>query len=535
LQPILTTEQIREVDRVTIEERGLPGLILMENAGSRVYELLAHRFSPLNRQHVVVLCGKGNNGGDGLVVARHLIIRGRPASLRVILLCEPNQLQGDAAANYRMLRAVDGEVTAAPDLESWQRVRGVLGAATLLVDAMLGTGLQGAARGRYVEVIRDVNSRVPPEHIVAVDIPSGLASDSGDLPGESIRAGYTVTFTAPKVGQIFPPAAERCGILHVAPIGSPSSMLESNPAFKLWLLEAGDFGVLFRPRERSAHKGDFGHVLMVGGSRPKPGAVLMAGTAALRAGAGLVTVATAAGATGTVVGHTPELMTEPVKGAQDGSMSVSGFRKEWLNGKTVVAVGPGIGTSPGSQQLVHRIVKEAAAPLVVDADGLTALAALDGEWETGSPLLVLTPHPGEMARLTGLSTEQVQKRRVDIAREFSVRRKVHLVLKGYRSLIATPEGNVLVNPTGTPAMATGGAGDILTGMIAGFLAQFREAKPEIAIAAAVYLHGLCGERAAARLGEQAVLAMDLLEALPGAIRSLTNHGETRPLTATNRP
>jgi NAD(P)H-hydrate epimerase len=511
---------MREVDRVTMEERGLPGLILMENAGSRVYELLAHRFAPLHRQRVVVLCGKGNNGGDGLVVARHLITRGRPASLRVVLLCDPNQLDGDAAANYRMLRAVDGEVTAVPDLESWQRARGVLGSASLLVDAVLGTGLQGAARGRYLEVIRDVNSRVPSECIVAVDIPSGLSSDSGDPPGESVRAAHTVTFTAPKVGQIFPPAAERCGALHVASIGTPPAVLESNPAFKLWLIEASDFGGLFGPRERSAHKGDFGHVLVVGGSRAKPGAVLMAGTATLRAGAGLVTVATAASATGTIVGRTPELMTEPVKEAPDGSMGANAFRKEWLAGKTVVAVGPGIGASSGNQGLVQRILKEAAVPLVVDADGLTALAAIDGEWETGSPLLVLTPHPGEMARLTGLSADQVQKRRVDIAREFSVRRKVYLVLKGYRSLIATPQGKVLVNPTGTPAMATGGAGDILTGLIAGFLAQFRDAKPEIVVAAAVYLHGLCGELAAARLGEQAVLAMDLLEALPEAIRSL---------------
>jgi ADP-dependent NAD(P)H-hydrate dehydratase / NAD(P)H-hydrate epimerase len=520
LQPILTAEQMRQVDRVTIEERGLPGLILMENAGSRVYELLAHHFAPLHRQRVVVLCGKGNNGGDGLVVARHLMTRGRPASLRVILLCDPNQLEGDAAANFRMLRAVDGEVTVVADVESWQRARSMLGSATLLVDALLGTGLQGAARGRYLEVIRDVSARVPPECIVAVDIPSGLSSDSGDLPGESIRAAHTVTFAAPKVGQIFPPAAERCGALHVAPIGTPAAVLQANPAFKLWLLEAADFAGLFRPRERSAHKGDFGHVLLVGGSRAKPGAVLMAGTAALRAGAGLVTVATAASATGTLVGRTPELMTEPVKEAQDGSINAASFRKEWLEHKTVVAVGPGLGTSPGNQGLSHRIVKEAAVPVVVDADGLTALAALEGEWETRSPLLVLTPHPGEMARLTGLTVEQVQARRVDIAREFSVRRKIHLVLKGNRSLIATPEGRVLVNPSGAPAMATGGAGDILTGLIAGFLAQFRQQKPEIVIAAAVYLHGLCGELAAARLGEQSVLAMDLLDSLPEAIRSL---------------
>jgi NAD(P)H-hydrate epimerase len=510
---------MREVDRVTIE-RGLPGLVLMENAGARVYELLAHRFSPLERQRVVILCGKGNNGGDGLVVARHLITRGRPASLQVILLCDSTELEGDAAANYRMFRAVDGEVTAVPDLESWQRARGALGTATLLVDAVLGTGLQGPVRARVLEVIRDVNARVPAERIVAVDIPSGLSSDSGELSGESISAAHTVTFTAPKVAQIFPPAAERCGTLHVAAIGTARSVLESNPAFKLWLLEAADIAGLFHPRERTAHKGQFGHVLVVGGSRAKPGAVLMAGTAALRAGAGLVTVATAASATGTIVGRTPELMTEPVKEGDDGSIGVAAFRKEWFDGKTVVAAGPGLGTGSSNQQLLCRIMKEAALPLVIDADGLTALGALEGDWETRSPSLVLTPHPGEMARLTGLSTEQVQTHRVEIAREFSVRRKVFLVLKGYRSLIATPEGKVFVNPTGTPAMATAGSGDILTGMIAGFLAQFREAKPEIAIAAAVYLHGLCGQLAAARLGEQTVLAMDLLESLPEAIRTV---------------
>lgn len=518
---------MREVDRVTIEERGVPGLILMENAGSRVYELLAHRFSPLNRQRVVVLCGKGNNGGDGLVIARHLVTRGRPLSLQVILLCDPKQLDGDAAANYRMFLAVDGEVTAVAEVEGWQRTRSVLATATLLVDAMLGTGIQGAARGVYLDVIRDVNAQVPPERIVAVDIPSGLASDTGEIAGESIHAAHTVTFTAPKIGQIFPPAAERCGNLHVASIGTAASVLGSNPNSRLWLSEARDIAGLFRPRDRSAHKGDFGHVLVVGGSRAKPGAVLLAGSAALRAGAGLVTVATAAGATGTIVGRTPELMTEPVTEAADGSMSASAFRKEWLERKTVIAIGPGIGTNADNQALVHRIVREAALPLVVDADGLTALAALEGNWEHRSPLLVLTPHPGEMARLTGLSTEQVQKRRVDVAREFSVRRKVYLVLKGNRSLIATPQGKVIVNPTGSPAMASGGSGDILTGLIAGFLAGFREAPPEIAICAAVYLHGLCGELAAGRLGEQAALATDLLAALPEAIRSLSPASDGR--------
>ena len=286
---------------------------------------------------------------------------------------------------------------------------------------------------------------------------------------------------------------------------------------RLSLVEASDIAGLFAPRGKSSHKGDYGHVLVVGGSRSKAGAVLMAGMAALRSGAGLVTVATAQGATPAVVSHTPELMTIPVAEESDGSMGADSFDADWLKGKTVVALGPGLGTSAENNALAARIVAETETPLVVDADGLTALAALN-MWNDKSKCIVLTPHPGEMARLTRLSSAEVQQRRVEVARSLAEDKRAYVVLKGFRTLVASPDGQVLVNPTGTPAMAKGGSGDILTGMIAGLLAEFHDAQPELVIAAAVYLHGLAGELAVAEGSEQTLAATDLLKHLPEAIR-----------------
>ena len=521
MQKILTAAEMREVDRVTIEERGIPGLVLMENAGARVYGFLAHQFSPLEKQRVVILCGRGNNGGDGLVIARHMVTHGQGGALQVVLLGDPRRLRGDAAANYRMLRAADFKPTIVRNPADWQRVRPSLLPATLVVDAMLGTGLRGPAEGLYREVIEDLNANFSHARVVAVDMPSGLPSDSGEPLGESVHADHTVTFTAPKLSQIFAPNCERVGRLHVAPIGTAPSVMESDPQLKLSMVEAADIAPLFAPRNRSAHKGDFGHVVVVGGSRARPGAVLMAGTAALRAGAGLVTVATAASATAAIVSYTPELMTEPGEEDEDGSLGESAYRASWFERATVAAVGPGLGTSPANQKLVRRIVSEVELPLVVDADGLTALAgAGKRSWGAKSRLLVLTPHPGEMSRLTGLSTEEVEQRRVEVARQFAQERQVYLVLKGFRTLTATPDGQVFVNPTGTPAMASGGTGDILTGMMSGFLAQFPQKTPELVIAAAVYLHGLAAELAAKETGELSMLATDILQHLPEAIRSL---------------
>jgi NAD(P)H-hydrate epimerase len=520
LQRILTAAQMREVDRVTIEERGIPGLILMENAGARVYELLAHRFSPLNSQRIVILCGKGNNGGDGLVVARHIITRGNSAGLSAVLLADGADLKGDAEANYRMLRAVGGEVLCVRNAAEWRARRAELLDATIVVDAMLGTGLRGPAEGLPLELIRDVNSNFRRASVVAVDMPSGLPSDDGEPWGESIRADYTVTFTAPKVSQILAPNHLQVGKLIVVPIGTAPSIVDSNVEHNLLLIDPADVAPLFAPRPIESHKGDFGHVLVIGGSRSKPGAVLMAGSAALRSGAGLVTVATAATAAPIVVGHTPELMTEPAAELDDGSIGEQSFSPAWLERKTVVAIGPGIGTRPENAALVRRVVQECAVPVVVDADALAPLGTEGPDWNAAGKTLILTPHPGEMACLTGQSIREIQRRRVETARRYAEEHGVIVVLKGHRTLVAAPDGRVFVNTTGTPAMATGGSGDILTGMIAGLLAQHPATAAELTVAAAVYLHGLAAEKAAKTLGECTTLATDILGHLPAAIASL---------------
>ena len=271
MQKILTAAQMREIDRRTTEERGIPGLVLMENAGARVYELLVSRFAPLDARRVVILCGKGNNGGDGLVIARHMVVRGDAAGLQVVLVGDPDELPGDAAANCRMLRGVDCEPLVVRASEDWQRIRSRLLPAEVVVDALLGTGLSGPARGIVLEIIDDVNANFGHAEVVAVDMPSGLPSDSGEPAGEAMRASRTITFTAPKVSQIFPPNCEQVGELTVASIGTAPSVLDGDPELNLALVEGADFGDLFAPRDRSAHKGDFGHVFVIGGSPATPG------------------------------------------------------------------------------------------------------------------------------------------------------------------------------------------------------------------------------------------------------------------------
>jgi NAD(P)H-hydrate epimerase len=373
-----------------------------------------------------------------------------------------------------------------------------------------------------LELIREINTGFPHAQVVAVDIPSGLDSDSPASAGESVRADHTVTFTAPKVAQVLPPNCAQVGRLRVAPIGSPPELFEQDPAIFLSLVEAEWFRPLFAPRAPWAHKGDFGHVLVLAGSRGKTGAAAMTGLAALRAGAGLVTVASAESILAVIASHAAELMTEPLPETGAGSISPRSFDDGRLaaiiESKDVLALGPGLGTHPETVAFVRRVVEETGKPMVIDADGLNALASWDRPFGL-SPLRVLTPHPGEMARLTGRTTAEIQADRVGAARAFATGRQVTLVLKGYRTLIAFPDGAVWINPTGSPAMASGGTGDILTGAIAGLLAQF-PTQPALAVAAAVYLHGLARELGAAQLGEQALLATDLLRFFPEGMRAL---------------
>jgi NAD(P)H-hydrate epimerase len=469
---VLTATEMREVDRLTIEA-GIPGIILMENAAYRVVEFLEKRFAPLSGQRIVVLCGKGNNGGDGLAIARQL-------GCSCVLLADPNDLKGDAAANYKMLLASGGTVHHEIPAEARN--------ATLVIDALLGTGINGPAAGRMLEGIREINRGFPLAKVVAVDIPSGL------------------------------PHGEIARELHVVSIGSRA---EFYAHIQLEVIEPAMFAEVLAPRPPSGHKGTFGHVLAIAGSRGKTGAAAMTGLAALRAGAGLVTVASAESAIPEIAAHAPELMTEPLRETESGAIALNANLSDIIEGKTVLAMGPGLGRHPQIAALVGAIAASSELPIVMDADALFPATG-------NGRVRILTPHPGEMAQLTGKSTPEVQADRIGTARSFATEHGVTLVLKGQRTVIAFADGRVWINPTGTPAMGTGGSGDILTGMIAGLLAQFPK-QADLAVAAAVYLHGLAGEIGARELGEKCLIATDLLRFLPAAMEECADlpHGLRR--------
>jgi hydroxyethylthiazole kinase-like uncharacterized protein yjeF len=480
---VLTSEQMREVDRLTVED-GVPSIALMENAAHRVVEEMVREFDPIDRQNIVILCGKGNNGGDGLAIAR-LLHEYNVQRLRVVLAADPAEFTGDAAANLKRV----AELGIHPVFEVPAKLR-ERREVNVVVDALLGTGLKGPPMGRTAELIASTRE-FPQAKIVAVDLPSGLGGG-----GDCVRADITVTFTAPKVEHYLAAGAEdNVGRLVVSQIGTPPWLIPGG----LEVSSPGDFRHLFRPRKRDAHKGDFGHVLVVGGAPGKSGAAAMAGLAALRAGAGLVTVACSDSSR-----LAPELMSE----------SLDNFSLERM---TVLAVGPGLGAR---RELVPKLMQEATVPMVIDADGLNAIA---GTGFKGRGLqTVLTPHPGEMARLLGVDRVS-ESERLHVARAFAQERNVCLVLKGYRTLIALPDGNigsnVWINTTGSPAMATGGTGDILTGMIAGLIAQFPN-EIDTAVRAAVWLHGRAGQLGAEELTEQCLIATDLLHYLSKAIREI---------------
>ncbi len=394
-------------------------------------------------------------------------------------------------------------------------------AATLVIDALLGTGLQGPAKGPALDWIRRINTSFPAAQVVAVDLPSGLASDTGTIAGEFVRADYTVTFTAAKVAQAMPPAADVMGELIVCPIGTPPPLFQEDASISLSMVDAASVAPLLAPRKRDANKGTYGHVLVLAGSRGRTGAAAMCGLSALRAGAGLVTVASSATAIPIIAAHSPELMTEALPETKDGDLSEGALPKIQSLAEKMkpVAMGPGLGTEKETQTLVRKLFAELPVPVVADADALNALAGT--EWSGGGRVRVVTPHPGEMARLCNKSVAEVQADRIAVARKLATERQTTVVLKGQRTLIAFPDGRVWINPTGSPAMATGGTGDILTGMVSGMLAQYPQ-EPDFAVAAAVYLHGLAGEIGAKHLGEQALIATDLLRYLPDAIHACRN-------------
>ncbi len=503
---IVTAAEMRAIDKATSERFGVPSLTLMENAGTAVAGHVLDQYA--SAQKIVVVCGKGNNGGDGFVAARRLHEAGK--TVRVILLADPAELKGDAAAMYAKLPIAAAIVRSGEELKRlWSSLT-----ADLFVDAILGTGFKPPVSGLYAEAIELMNaSKIP---VVAADIPSGADADAMTPQlVTTARCDAVVTFTAPRPAHVFGQLA--AGPTVVAEIGSPDEAIVSS--LHLNVSTPRDFAALLAPRVADSNKGLYGHVLVVGGSLGKAGAAAMAGISALRAGAGLATVATAKSVLGTVAGFHPELMTEPLAETDAGSISPDsrGRLQELAKGKSVLAIGPGISRVEETSALVRTLVFNCEVPVVLDADGLNAFEGRAGELTGSGRTLVITPHPGEMARLAGCTTAEVQRDRLGVARNFAHEHDLIVVLKGYRTLVVRPDGEAWVNMTGNPGMATGGTGDILTGMVAGLMAQNPKDAMR-AVIAAVHLHGLAGDVARETMGEHSLVATDLLAALPEAFR-----------------
>jgi ADP-dependent NAD(P)H-hydrate dehydratase / NAD(P)H-hydrate epimerase len=514
---ILTAAEMGEVDRLTTKRYGVPSLALMENAGKSVADFVASRFPDFKRRPIIVLCGKGNNGGDGFVAARHLLKMG--ANVRAYLVGNPREVKGDAATNLKRWKTASGKLLV--DRAAKPSVPIEFGSGVIVVDALLGTGIRGPVEGRLAEVIAAVNRRKSGCVVVAVDIPSGLLADAGEAPGPVIVADYTVTFTAPKPGLVLGASSRHVGEILVRQIGSPPELIEELGKGNLRWSEPAEFSRFAVPRKPEGNKGDYGHALIVAGSVGKSGAAVLASWAALRAGAGLVTVATPEPVLSIVAAHTPEVMTEPLAATRAGTVSERSLEGNLfptlLKGKRALALGPGLTTQDETQSFVRTVVKtQSDVPIVLDADGLNAFAGRALELKDRKGLLAITPHPGEMARLTGATIADIQAHRVEIALKSSADWNAIVILKGHHTVVAAPDGSAYINSTGNPGMGTGGTGDVLTGMLAGLTAQYRGDLWHQTLAFGVYLHGLAGDVAYAETNGAPLMASDLIRAIPRA-------------------
>jgi NAD(P)H-hydrate epimerase len=547
----LTAAEMREVDRLTTERHGIAGAQLMENAGKAAAEFTLHeislRFESPARK-VVVLCGKGNNGSDGFVAARYLHQEIRHTM--VVIFGSPSELRGDPAANFRLWQETGGETVFIEKEEAWAEALPRIASADVILDALLGTGLRGAATGLIAKAITDLNSfsrnaTTPiPALIVAVDTPSGLPSDGQPAEGPVVRAHSTVTFTAPKMGQLISPNADCCGALAVRAIGSPPALVEELGKTNLRWSGPEEFASLPLIRPADSHKGLYGHILVVAGSVGKSGAAILAGTGALKAGAGLVTVATPDMVQHVVALAESEYMTEPLPTNADGSIAIEdlgdakhdqsssrsrvleeaarGFTlTKILSGKTILAVGPGLGQAPGTQKFIRWLVQSTELPTILDADGLNAFAGgADELRDRKSQFLAITPHPGEMARLLGMRNAEVQKDRIKIAVESAARWNVHVLLKGFHTILASPDGRIFINTTGNPGLAKGGSGDVLTGILAALTGQLGTTDWLRVLALGAWLHGRAADTLIEDTDPSGIVAGDVARALPYARREL---------------
>src|SRR5947207_2656574 len=489
----------------------------MENAGRQVVAAMEAAYESRLNGRVAVLCGRGNNGGDGFVVARTLLQRGIDTA--VFVIGSVSDVRGDARVNLDVLGRLNVTVVEVADEQSWELHFSGMSQCTFIVDAIFGTGLKSALGGMMETIVADVNASSIP--IISIDLPSGLSADTPQLIGDCIDASMTVTLATPKLPLVLPPGEEHAGDVVIADIGIPHEVIDGIEGQHIELLTPEQLGDVVEPRAADSHKGDFGRVTIVAGSRGKTGAAHLAAMAALRSGAGLVTVATPASVLPIIASMAPEMMAESLPESAEGMVAARAIERVLDLDHDVIACGPGLGRGPGVAEFVRTLLDRATVPLVLDADAITVLAddpgRLVGREERD---VIITPHPGEMARLIGSAVDEVQANRIEVATTFATTHRVYVVLKGHRTIIASPDGHVFINPTGNAGMATGGTGDVLTGMLAAWLAQLLDA--EAACRLAVFLHGAAGDLAEAVEGQVAMTAMDVIAHLGDALNRLRN-------------
>ena len=514
---LVTANEMQQIDRQTIESFGIPGRILMENAGRGATRFIFEQFSDLKNKRVGVIAGRGNNGGDGFVIARYLAQSG--IAVQVYLLAAKNQVKGDAAANLNLLKPLEIPVIEVPDEISFSAYESDMADLDIWIDAILGTGLKSDVKGYFQNVIDFINALNKP--VLAVDIPSGLNSDTGQPCGTCIRASATATFGFAKPGHMTYPGASCIGALEIVDIGIPPYIVETVEP-KQFLLTADLIRSYLTPRAENAHKGTTGHLLVLAGSPGKTGAASMTSMSALRAGAGLVSLAIGQNLNAVLEAQMLEAMTVPLPTSRDGAFGESAFGaiQKLMSDKKCLAIGPGLGQASATGKLVRKIIAESQIPLVVDADGINNLAGQMQILKCARVPIILTPHPGEMARLLNVNVGKVQEDRINCARNVAVDLNVHVVLKGARTVIAHPDGRVFINPTGNAGMASGGMGDVLTGIIAGQIVQ--GFSPESAAHIGVYLHGAAADSLAQSIGPYCYLAGEVMNAIPAEIKKIVN-------------
>lgn len=507
-------EEIRSVDKKAIEKLGIPGVVLMENAGTAVVRQIEKNLGNLKDKKVCIFAGKGNNGGDGYVIARHLYNKG--VKVKVFLLGAQEAVVGDAKINLDILQSMGLDVIEVSENRDWDKVKIAAAFSDFLVDALLGTGFKGELAGNMLEAAKIINSSG--KIVFAVDVPSGVNADNGQVAGASVRADYTVTFSLIKPGLLLYPGAEQAGKIYVEDIGIPHAVVEDTK-IRQNAVRAAEIQSMLVKRPAAAHKGMCGRVAVLAGSTGLTGAAVLTSMAAMRSGAGLVTLGIPASLNPILEVKLTEVMTKPLPEVPGGAVSlesVPGFL-ELAAKSEAVAIGPGLGGAGETKDAVRELIKIIDKPLILDADALNALSGAPHLLKEAKALAVITPHPGEMARLTGLSIAEVNSERIEVARMSACDWNCIVVLKGAPTVVAFPDGEVYINTTGNAGMATGGAGDVLTGVIAAFIAQGLSSHEAAVVG--VYVHGLAGD-IAAQTGVVGRVAGDILSALPAAIYGL---------------